>query len=82
MLCSNCRFAIDSFNESQPVCPACGTPSSSPDPDDFERIEFKTLASLNEFEDERADEESDPLTKLPEKTQIELQNLRLLQWVN
>lgn len=52
MQCSTCGFSIDAFNESQPVCPACGTPPKSSDPDDFERMEFETLEGLNEFEDQ------------------------------
>ena len=47
MQCSNCGFAIDPTNESQPVCPACGVPAASGDPDDFERIEFEALQGLD-----------------------------------
>ncbi len=50
MRCSACGFLIDVLNESQPVCPACGVPPSSPDPDDFERMEFEALEGLNEFD--------------------------------
>ncbi len=76
MRCSACGFLIDVFNESQPVCPACGVPPSSPDPDDFERIEFEALGGLNEFdgdvEDETAEEGSEPEPKAP----------GFSQWVN
>jgi rubredoxin len=48
MQCSNCGFGIDPTNESQPVCPACGVPVASGDPDDFEQIEFEALTGLSD----------------------------------
>ena len=71
MQCSICGFWIDVFNESQPVCPACGTPPSSSDPDDFERMEFAALEGLNEFEDEAE-----------EANEREPQAVAVDQWVN
>ncbi len=76
MQCSTCGFSIDVFNESQPVCPACGTPPGSHDPGDFERIEFEALEGLNEFEDELEDEVEE------EGDEHEPQTAGFSQWVN
>lgn len=48
MQCSNCGFAVDPLNESQPVCPACGVPLASGEADDFERIEFEALQGIDD----------------------------------
>lgn len=78
MRCSNCGFSIDLFNESQPICPACGVPPNSPDPDDFERIEFEALEGLNEFDGDFDDDDDEA----EEKPDVELQALGPIQWVN
>jgi hypothetical protein len=37
MLCPECGFRLDPYNESQAVCPACGTNPNTPVlPDDFD----------------------------------------------
>ena len=76
MQCSICGFSIDVFNESQPVCPACGTPPSSSDPGDFERIEFAALEGLNEFEGEEFEDEAEAANER------EPQAVAVDQWVN
>lgn len=75
--CSNCGFSIDLFNESQPICPACGVPSNSTDPDDFERIEFEALEGLDQFDGDSDDDE-----EAEEKPDVELHALGPIQWVN
>ncbi len=76
MQCSNCGFAIDPTNESQPVCPACGVPVASGDPDDFDRIEFEALQGLSdaaeELESAKGDKDWKPRSFL----------LNARQWVN
>jgi hypothetical protein len=64
------------FNESQPVCPACGVPPSSSDPDDFDRMEFEALEGLNEF-----DEDLEIETEA-EETEPERPTTGFTQWVN
>lgn len=76
MQCSTCGFSIDVFNESQPVCPACGVPPNSADPDDFDRMEFEALEGLNEFDDDLKDE-----TEV-EGTEREAPSAGFSQWVN
>jgi len=34
MTCPNCGFEIDELNESQPLCPSCGTDPYDPDSPD------------------------------------------------
>jgi len=56
MNCPNCGFEIDELNESQPVCPACGTdpydPNSSSNPLDDPIAD--ALAELGDIHREEA----------------------------
>jgi hypothetical protein len=66
MNCPNCGFEIDELNESQPVCPLCGTdpyePSSSPDPLDDPIAD--ALAELRDIEEPGRKLHEEPASKL------------------
>ena len=57
MNCPNCGFEIDELNESQPVCPQCGTdpydPNSTPGPLDDPLVH--ALAELGDLHREEAE---------------------------
>ena len=63
MNCPNCDFEIDELNESQPVCPQCGTdpydPDSSPHPLDDPSVD--ALAEPGEEAERKIHEASSKL---------------------
>ena len=54
MNCPNCGFEIDELNESQPVCPQCGTDPY--DPNSYGRLDDPIADALAELGDMRREE--------------------------
>jgi hypothetical protein len=54
MNCPNCDFEIDELNESQPVCPACGTDPYRSDSSPLDDPLVDALAELGDMHREEA----------------------------
>ena len=65
MNCPNCDFEIDELNESQPVCPACGTDPYDPNsPDPLDDPLADALAELGDMHREEAERKIHEASKL------------------
>ena len=69
MTCPDCGFEIDELNESQPVCPQCGTDPY--DPNSYGPLDDPIADALAELGDMRREEAE---SKLHEEPVIKLIN--------